>query len=87
MPRAIWKGPFISKEFIRKLETSTKLLRTRTRSSIIIPSFLGKIIEVYNGKSYIPVFINEQKFGYKLGSFVFTRNYKKNTKVDRKLKK
>lgn len=86
MPRALWKGPYIYKEFLRKLNNSFKILKTRNRSTIIIPSFLGKIIEVYNGKVYIPVLINEQKFGYKLGSFVFTRNYKKNNKMERKLK-
>jgi ribosomal protein S19 len=42
---------------------------------------------VYNGKSYFPVLITEDKLGYKLGSFIFTRNYKKVTKGERKLKK
>nr|QJD07210.1 ribosomal protein S19 [Apicomplexa sp. corallicolid ex Leiopathes glaberrima] len=87
MPRALWKGPFISNDLIRKLDYSNKILRTRNRSTVIIPSFLGKIIEVYNGKTYFPVLITEDKLGYKLGSFIFTRNYKKFTKVERKLKK
>ena len=42
----------------------------------------------YNGKTHVPIFINEQIVGHKLGEFVPTRNFKTHIKKsDRKSKK
>ena len=48
---------------------------------------LGHTIAVYNGKQHIPVFINEQIIGHKLGEFVPTRMFKTHIKSDRKSKR
>ena len=48
---------------------------------------LGHTIAVYNGKQHVPVFINEQVIGHKLGEFVPTRNFKTHIKSDRKAKR
>lgn len=60
---------------------------TWSRASTIIPTMLGHTIAVYNGKQHIPVFINEQIIGHKLGEFVPTRMFKTHIKSDRKSKR
>ena len=64
-------------------------IKTRSRASTIYPDFVGLTIEVYNGKIYIPVAVDEQKVGRKLGEFSPTRKHtkkvvSKNTTVKKK---
>lgn len=81
MSRSIYKGPYISSSLIRKitkLKTSgtdfTKTpIKTYARSSQIIPSFVGKIFEIHNGKRFIRVYVTENMIGHKLGEFSPTR--------------
>jgi small subunit ribosomal protein S19 len=44
-----------------------------SRSSIILQSFIGLTFEVYTGKQYTKVYIDEKMVGHKLGEFAFTR--------------
>src|SRR5436189_3455262 len=53
-----------------------KVLRTWSRRSTIIPDMVGHTIAVHNGKKFIPVYINENMVGHKLGEFSFTRQFK-----------
>jgi small subunit ribosomal protein S19 len=53
---------------------------------MIIPDMVGLTILVHNGKSHIPVFINENMVGHKLGEFSITRSYRGHT-VDKKVKR
>lgn len=48
-------------------------IKTFSRSSTILPFFNFVTFQVYNGKSFIKVFINPLKFGHKLGEFSFTK--------------
>ncbi len=51
-----------------------------SRNSMVLPAFLGKTIQIYNGKFFLPSLINENMLGCKLGEFSFTRSrnvYKK----------
>ncbi|MGX7582847.1 30S ribosomal protein S19 [Candidatus Vidania fulgoroideorum] len=52
------------------------LIKTWSRSSYIIPRFVGLTIFVHNGKKHLPVLINKDMIGHKLGEFSFTRNFK-----------
>ena len=93
MARSFRKGPFIAYHLLQKIEKMNKaekknLIRTWSRSSMIIPSMIGHTIAVYNGKQHIPVFISEQIIGHKLGEFVPTRNFRSHLKnSDRRLKR
>tara|TARA_R110001592_G_scaffold275133_3_gene542162 strand:- start:6182 stop:6337 length:156 start_codon:yes stop_codon:yes gene_type:complete len=40
---------------------------------MILPSFIGLTISVYNGLKYKKLYITENMVGHKLGEFVFTR--------------
>lgn len=54
------------------LEETTHL-KTHVRDVIIIPSFVGKVIEVYNGNSYTRFEIRPEMIGHYLGEFSMTR--------------
>lgn len=60
-----------SKESNRKA-----VIRTWSRSSMIIPEMVGETIAVHNGKTFVPVYVTENMVGHKLGEFAPTRNFK-----------
>ncbi len=44
-------------------------VKTQARSATILPSFVGLIFQVHNGKIYVDVEIKEDMVGHKLGEF------------------
>lgn len=48
-------------------------LKTHVRNVIILPSFVGKVVEVYNGNSYVKFEIRPDMIGHYLGEFAPTR--------------
>ncbi len=80
MPRSVWKGPFCSRRLISSVikakSNGIAVVKTKFRSSFIIPEFVGMTFHVYNGKRYIPVKVRESMIGFKLGSFSPTRTYR-----------
>ena len=75
------KGPFVDGHLMKKVETAVavkdkKPIRTWSRRSTILPDFVGLTIAVHNGKQHVPVFINENMVGHKLGEFSLTRTFK-----------
>lgn len=77
MPRSKWKGPFVHKSFIKAEKETSK---SWSRSTTIVPSFVGKILHVHNGQRFIQIKIINSMIGHKLGEFVLTRktySYKK----------
>lgn len=89
MSRSIKKGPFIEKSLYKKvLEMSKtnerKLIKTYSRCSTIIPEMVGNTISVYNGKTWIPVYITENLVGHKLGEFAPTRIFRGHAGSDKK---
>jgi small subunit ribosomal protein S19 len=64
-----------------------KMIKTYSRTSTIIPEMVGFTISVYNGKTWIPVYITEDFVGHKLGEFSPTRNYRGHSGSDKKGKK
>jgi len=49
------------------------IIKTKSRSSVILQSFVGLVVEVYTGRTYNNVYIEEKMVGHKLGEFSFTR--------------
>ena len=81
MPRSLKKGPFIDISLQKKVdqaiaENSKKPIKTWSRRSMISPSMVGLTISVHNGRRHVPVFINEDMVGHKLGEFAITRTFK-----------
>jgi small subunit ribosomal protein S19 len=80
MARSIKKGPFIDGHLLKKVENaqalgSTKVIKTWSRRSDIIPDMVGLTFAVHNGKKFIPVYVSENMVGHKLGEFSPTRTY------------
>ncbi|XAO72537.1 MAG: 30S ribosomal protein S19 [Candidatus Vidania fulgoroideorum] len=75
-----FKEPFCSYKLIKKINNyligKIKTIKTWSRSSFILPRFVGLTIYIHNGKKHIPIKINEYMIGHKLGEFVITRNFK-----------
>jgi small subunit ribosomal protein S19 len=81
MARSVWKGPYFDVTLFKKVkkskeESSKSPIKTWSRRSTIIPDFVGVTISVYNGKSFIPVYVTEDMVGHKLGEFSPTRIFK-----------
>lgn len=81
MARSLKKGPYIHDSLIKKIEKlnaadEKKVIKTWSRSSMIIPDMLGHTIAVHNGKAHVPVYVTEQMVGHKLGEFALTRSYR-----------
>ena len=55
---------------------SKQMIRTWSRSSTIFPDMVGHTIAVYDGRKHVPVFIQEQMVGHKLGEFAPTRTFR-----------
>jgi small subunit ribosomal protein S19 len=80
MARSVWKGPFVDLHLLRKAEgaqeTSSRApIKTWSRRSTILPQFVGLTFSVYNGHKFIPVSVNEDMVGHKLGEFSPTRSF------------
>lgn len=81
MPRSLKKGPFVDLHLLKKVEAASEAndrrpIKTWSRRSMILPNMVGLTIAVHNGKQHVPVLINEDMVGHKLGEFAVTRNYR-----------
>jgi small subunit ribosomal protein S19 len=81
MARSLKKGPYVDQKLVFKLNVmensgKKKVLKTWSRRSMITPDFIGHTIAVHNGNKFIPVFINENMVGHKLGEFSPTRTFR-----------
>jgi small subunit ribosomal protein S19 len=61
-----------------------KMIKTFSRSSTIIPDMVGMTVSVYNGKTWVPVYITENLVGHKLGEFSPTRIFRGHAGSDKK---
>lgn len=78
MPRSLKKGPFIDLHLLKKVEVAVekndrKPIKTWSRRSMILPHMVGLTIAVHNGRQHVPVLVNEDMVGHKLGEFAATR--------------
>lgn len=81
MPRSLKKGPYIDEKLMKKVSAmegsgEKRVIKTWARRSMISPEMVGFTLAVHNGKQFIPVFVNENMVGHKLGEFAPTRNYR-----------
>ncbi len=81
MARSIKKGPYVFHKLLRKVEIAQEsnkksVIKTWSRSSMIIPDMVGLTIAVHNGKTFVPVYVTENMVGHKLGEFAITRNFR-----------
>jgi small subunit ribosomal protein S19 len=87
--RSIKKGPFVDAKLLKRVQASNDagqkdMIKTYSRSSVIIPDMVGFTISVYNGKTWVPVFVTENLVGHKLGEFAPTRIFRGHSGSDKK---
>jgi len=82
MARSIKKGPFVDQYLIAKAEAArtggggaTRVIKTWSRRSTIIPDFIGLTFAVHNGRKFTPVYVTENMVGHKFGEFAATRTF------------
>ena len=80
MTRSLWKGPFVDGYMLKKAEKAqgsgrNEVIKTWSRRSTILPQFVGLTFNVSNGRKFIPVSVNEDMVGMKLGEFAPTRYF------------
>ena len=81
MPRSLYKGPSVDTHLMKKVEAASasgerRPIRTWSRRSMIVPEMVGLTIAIHNGRQHVPVLINEDMVGHKLGEFAPTRTYR-----------
>ena len=81
MARSLRKGPFVDEHLIQKVLKAQEIndrkpIKTWSRRSVIVPEMIGLTIAIHNGHAHVPVTINENMIGHKLGEFAATRTFK-----------
>lgn len=89
MARSVWKGPFVDGYLLKKADKARSsgrndIIKTWSRRSTILPQFVGLTFGVHNGKKHIPVAVNEDMIGHKLGEFAPTRTFTSHGGSDKK---
>ena len=89
MSRSLKKGPFADAHLLKKVEAQADsekktVIKTWSRRSTIFPSFIGLTFAVYDGRKHVPVYVQEDMVGHKLGEFVPTRTYRGHGTDDKK---
>lgn len=82
MARSLKKGPFVDEHLLKKVmalqndsNKQSKVIKTWSRRSTIVPEFIGLTFAVHNGKKFIPVYVTDNMIGMKLGEFALTRTF------------
>jgi small subunit ribosomal protein S19 len=91
VPRSIRKGPFVDTHLLKKVQeasasNSKRPIKTWSRRSMVVPDMVGLTIAVHNGRQHVPVLINENMVGHKLGEFASTRLFRGHA-ADKKAKR
>ena len=91
MPRSLFKGPFVDTHLLKKVETAAannerRPIKTWSRRSMVMPEMVGLTSAIHNGRQHVPVLINEDMVGHKLGEFAPTRTYRGHA-ADKKAKR
>ena len=81
MSRSTKKGPAVNTKLEKKVDAAIRsgkktVIKTWARSSTILPQMVGLTIGVHDGRRHVPIYINENMVGHKLGEFANTRTFR-----------
>jgi len=79
MSRSKYKGPFFRVHLIKNIKKK-QWIKIYNKNLTILPEYINHFINVYNGKTFVNMKINEKMVGFKFGEFINTRKkhiYKK----------
>jgi small subunit ribosomal protein S19 len=82
MGRSLKKGPFCDESLMKRIVTMNqngdkRIIKSWSRRSTIFPEMIGHTIAVYDGRKHVPVFVQENMVGHKLGEFSPSRTFKR----------
>ena len=88
MGRSLKKGPFVDPKLLARIEAMNAknekvVIKTWSRASTIFPQMVGHTIAVHDGRKHVPVYINEEMVGHKLGEFAMTRTFRGHAKSEK----
>ena len=81
MARSLRKGPFVDTSLQKKVDKvlasgGKQVIKTWSRRSMVLPDMVGLTIAIHNGRQHVPVLVNENMVGHKLGEFALTRTFR-----------
>lgn len=81
MGRSLKKGPYVTESLLKKVNALTasgekRVVKTWARACTIVPEMIGHTIAVHDGRKHVPIFVNEDMIGHKLGEFAPTRTFR-----------
>jgi small subunit ribosomal protein S19 len=88
MSRSTKKGPAVDAKLAKHVDAAIRsgkktVIKTWARRSTILPQMVGLTIGVHDGRRHVPIYINENMVGHKLGEFAPTRTFRGHgTKVE-----
>ena len=74
--RTVLRNFQMIEKFVKRCQESHakgKIIRTNMRDIVIVPSLVGMAMQIHNGKEFMPVKIEAEMLGHRLGEFAFTR--------------
>ncbi len=82
MARSLKKGPFCDEKLMKKVAAMNsggrkQIIKSWSRRSTIFPEMIGHTIAVYDGRKHVPVYVQENMVGHKLGEFSPTRLFRR----------
>ncbi|MBQ7446285.1 MAG: 30S ribosomal protein S19 [Clostridia bacterium] len=88
MSRSLKKGPFVDQKLLARIKAMNEknekvVIKTWSRASTIFPDMVGHTIAVHDGRKHVPVYINEEMVGHKLGEFAITRTFRGHAKSEK----
>lgn len=92
MARSLKKGPFIDDHLMKKIlgmneNGERRIIKSWSRRSTIFPEMIGHTISLHDGRKHVPVYVQENMVGHKLGEFVPTRTFKRHGGATEKVRK
>ena len=92
MARSLKKGPFCDDHLMKKIigmndGGDKRIVKSGSRRSTIFPEMIGHTIALYDGRKHVPVYVQENMVGHKLGEFVPTRTFKRHGGATEKVRK
>ena len=86
MSRSSKKGPYVDERLIKKVSVQKQggkydVIKTWKRACQIPPEFVGHTFGVYNGKTFVSVYVVEGMVGHRLGEFSPTRTFRSHGRV------
>jgi small subunit ribosomal protein S19 len=75
--RTVLRNFQVIEDFVKRAKSKIekgKKIRTHSRDIIIVPQLVGMNIQIHNGKTFVPILIEPEMLGHRLGEMSGTRS-------------